>query len=226
MRAFAICGHQCLGHGIAPLLLQVEEAGEYLGSKGWCQQFLQLSPKFRMMDLYQAALAYTARYATSKENLRRVLWRKLQRAAYRDDGPPPPEAASEAEISRIINHLENIGAVDDRSYAQSQLRTLKARGTSARAIRAKLQAKGVPARLIADLLAESSTGDSERQAAIRYAQRRRLGPYRKSALSPEQRQKDLAALCRAGFAYATAISVFDGGHGDRDSLPEWSDDPA
>jgi len=167
------------------------------------------------MDLYQAALAYTARYATSKENLRRVLWRKLRRAALRADEPAPDSEETEAEISRIISRLESIGAVDDRAYAQAQLRTLSARGTSARSIRAKLQAKGVPAELATELMAATATDDSERAAAFRYAKRRRLGPYRTSAPSPERRQKELAALCRAGFSYALATIVVDCAEPDR-----------
>lgn len=174
-----------------------------------CQQFLQLPLKFLFMNLYQAALAYTARYATSKENLRRVLWRKLRRAALREEEELPDAGETDIEITRIINRLESIGAVDDRTYAQAQLRSLSARGTSARSIQAKLRAKGVPAELIAELMAEAATADGEHQAALRYARRRRLGPYRTSPLSPERRLKDVAALCRAGFTYSIAVSIID-----------------
>ena len=178
------------------------------------------------MDLYQAALAYTARYATSKENLRQVLWRKLRRAAFRSGEPEPPVADTEAEIANIISRLERIGAVDDHAYAETLLRTLTARGTSVKAIRAKLQAKGVPATLIADLITASASAESEYQAALRYARRRRLGPYRQLPVTPERRQKDLAALCRAGFAYSTAICVVDSGSDILEVPPEGSDGPA
>ncbi len=161
------------------------------------------------MDLYQAALAYTARYATSKENLWRVLWRKLRRAAARRGEEIAESAAVDAEITTIIIRLENIGAVNDECYAKAQLRTLKACGTSARAIRAKLTAKGVPAGMIASLPASGSPEEDERAAAARYAQRRRLGPYWDGHSMPEQRRKDLAALCRAGFGFSVALEVID-----------------
>lgn len=161
------------------------------------------------MDLYQAALAYTARYATTKENLRRVLWRKLRRAAMRNDEAMPDPGAAEAEIASIVNRLEKIGAVDDQVYANAQLRTLQARGTSLRAIRAKLAAKGVPSELVSRLLESNTPEEDERSAATRYAQRRRLGPYREREAPPEQRQKDLAAMCRAGFSYNVAAAVMD-----------------
>ena len=209
MRAFAIGGHQCLGHGIAPLLLQVQEGGEYLGSERLCQQFPQLLLKFAIMDLYQSALAYTARYATSKENLRRVLWRKLRRAAMRNGEEAPDKVTAEAEITSIVKRLESIGAVDDQAYASAQLRMLQAKGTSARAIHAKLSAKGVPKDMIAAILETNTPEEDEKAAAARYAKRRRLGPFRHQDSSPEQRQKDLAALCRAGFPFQIAVAIID-----------------
>jgi regulatory protein len=165
------------------------------------------------MDLYQAALAYTARYATSKENLRRVLWRKLRRHARRAGEEEPDATAAEAEIASVIKRLEDIGAVDDRSYGETLVRTLKARGTSARAVRAKLAAKGVPPAIAEDLLRSPAPESEERAAAARYAERRRLGPYRKGGLSPDQRNKDLAAMCRAGFSFSIALEIIGGATG-------------
>lgn len=169
-----------------------------------------------MMDLYQTALAYSARYATSKENLRRVLWRKLRRAAYRNGEEEPDPAFVEAEIGRVISRLEEIGAVNDDTYARAKLRSLQARGTSARAIRAKLAAKGVPAEIVEAITKSPHPDQDERVAASRYARRRRLGPYRERDWTPEQHQKDLAALCRAGFSYSTAVSIMDGAGGQPD----------
>ena len=166
--------------------------------------------KIIIMDLYQSALAYTARYATSKENLRRVLWRKLRRAAHRNEEEEPPAEVAEPEIASIIKRLEAIGAVDDTAYAKAQLRTLKARGTSARMIRGKLAAKGVPADIVAAITQSANPEEEELSAARRYAERRRLGPYRPRETAPEQRQKDLAALCRAGFSFSTAVAIIDG----------------
>ena len=52
--------------------------------------------------------------------------------------------------------------------------------------------------------------EAERTAAFRYAQRRRFGPFR---FDPEKRAKrrikDIAAMARAGFPLALAISVID-----------------
>ena len=46
-------------------------------------------------------------------------------------------------------------------------------------------------------------------AAARYARRRRLGPFRAAPEREERRQRDLAALARAGFAYDVARRVIE-----------------
>lgn len=49
----------------------------------------------------------------------------------------------------------------------------------------------------------------EEQAAQAYAKRRRLGPYRRPDQRAAHRDRDLAALARAGFAYGLARRVVD-----------------
>jgi len=49
-------------------------------------------------------------------------------------------------------------------------------------------------------------------AACRFARSRKLGPYRRDAETPrdrDARQKELAKLGRAGFSYEIAIRVID-----------------
>jgi regulatory protein len=55
---------------------------------------------------------------------------------------------------------------------------------------------------------EGEDGD-EAAAARALARRRRLGPYRPGERAP-YRDKDLAALARAGFRYDVARAVVDG----------------
>ena len=46
-------------------------------------------------------------------------------------------------------------------------------------------------------------------AALAFARRRRLGPFRTTASRAEHREKDLAKLARQGFAYETARRIID-----------------
>jgi regulatory protein len=159
------------------------------------------------MDLYQAALSYVARYATSKENLRRVLWRKHQRYSARIGEPVIASDDLQAEIENVIERLEGLGVLDDVSYAASQAKTLRARGSSGRAIRAKLGAKGLDRETIDAAAAEQMGDEQELTAARRYAKRRRLGSYRERPPGPDAWRRDLAALCRAGFSPQVAMQV-------------------
>ncbi len=153
--------------------------------------------------LENAALAYLERFASSAENLRRVLWRKVERSCrHREEDP----AGYAALVDDVVRRCIASGLVDDRRYAEGRIASLRRRGGSARAIRAKLQAKGVDRELIeAGLTGED---DDERAAAEAFAQRRRIGPYR-TAGRRAFREKDLAAFARAGFAYEVARRIID-----------------
>jgi regulatory protein len=157
-------------------------------------------------SLEASALFYLARYASSSGNLRRVLMRKIARsAAYYGDDPAPLKPIVEVLVARHCG----TGAVNDALYAESQMRALRRRGGSARAIVQKLNAKGVPAEVVAETaaaLAEEECGDLG--AAYRFARRRRLGPFRNGGRE-ENRQRDMAALSRAGFEYQIAATIID-----------------
>jgi regulatory protein len=73
--------------------------------------------------------------------------------------------------------------------------------------------------------ADEDSIDADLQAAIRFAQRRRLGPFanRTSAShlrhDPQQwRQRDLGAMARAGFSIATARKIIE--HDDPDTIDQ------
>ncbi|WP_230532515.1 regulatory protein RecX [Microvirga roseola] len=153
--------------------------------------------------LQRAALAYLERYASSAENLRRVLRRKVdKRCRLRNEDP----AEFHELIDEVVAKSLRSGLIDDTRYAQARIATLRRRGGSARAIQAKLSAKGVDRATIAEAL-EGEEGDEE-QAARAFARRRRLGPFRPGERAPH-RDKDLAALARAGFRFDVARKIID-----------------
>jgi regulatory protein len=151
--------------------------------------------------LERAALHYLERYASSAENLRRVLTRKARRRL------APGESLTDemaALIEEVVARVIRSGLVDDRSYAETRVNSLMRRGASTRAIRTKLLAKGVAGETIATALGAAEP--DEFALARRYAERKRLGPWRRPP-GPETHEKDLAALCRAGFSYRIASAV-------------------
>ena len=159
-------------------------------------------------SIENAAFAYLGRFATSGENLRRVLMRKVERSA-RAHGTDRAEGA--AAIDALIARFAQTGLLDDGAYAETRVLSMHRRGASVRAIRLKLRQKGVADEHIEDALVGLArvTPEPELTAALRLAERRRLGPYRPAAARPEKRDKDLAALARAGFSYDVALRVVD-----------------
>lgn len=162
--------------------------------------------------LENAAAAYVARYDTSSARLRSVLMRRVTKAR-RDNAPIIADV--EAVIDSIVARYVTRGVIDDARYAERKAGSLNRRGVSARHIRGKLRLAGID-REDADRALESARGelavDSEGldlRAALAFARRRRLGPFRAAAERHARRAKDLAALGRAGFAFDTARRVID-----------------
>lgn len=151
--------------------------------------------------LERAALAYLERYASSRANLRAVLLRKARRR-----GGAAPDGDLLLAIDRVVETAARSGLVDDRLYAEAKLHGLLGRGASARSARARLAAKGLEPDTIAAALAEAAP--DEFAQARRYAQRRRLGPFR-AILDASRRERDLAVLARAGFSYRAAAAALD-----------------
>ncbi|MCR9071716.1 MAG: RecX family transcriptional regulator [Alphaproteobacteria bacterium] len=168
--------------------------------------------------LERAALHYLERYASSIEGLRRVLMRRVDKAA-REDRGDPTEATPWVE--EIVARFAAAGLVDDRSFAEGRAASLRRRGESARRIALKLREKGVDGDLIGAVLQEQDGPDGEAAelaAACRFARRRRLGPLRDPAERADRRDRDMAALARAGFSLDVARRVLD--LEDSDALEE------
>jgi regulatory protein len=155
--------------------------------------------------LRRAALHYLERYAATAEGLRRLLARKAERRArIRAEAAPDPGL-----IEAVVTRLAEQGLLDDRRFAEGRAASLRQRGVSARAIRARLQLKGVPSDIADEALSgEAGSPEAERAAAEAYARRRRIGPYRARERALH-RERNLAAMARAGFPFAVARAVID-----------------
>ncbi|HAA92238.1 MAG TPA: hypothetical protein DCS82_06635 [Rhodospirillaceae bacterium] len=164
--------------------------------------------KATQKSLENAALFYLQRYASSAENLRRVLLRRVERSARAHD--TDREEGAEF-VENIIQRYREAKLLDDGAYAAMRVATLRRRGASARAIRANLMAKGVGSDDIDQALDADTaeTPNSELQAACAYARRRRLGPWRSAEQRDERRDRDLAALARQGYSVDVARQVIN-----------------
>lgn len=158
--------------------------------------------------LYQGALYYLGRYVASTASVRRVLERRVLKYAA-IDGVDIDTALG--WIGPILERLTRSGIVDDAGFAAGRARSLFNRGLSVRMIRVKLIEKGLDSAVVdqtIEALLEDHR-DPDLAAARRYVGRRRLGPYRAEVIREERRDRDLAALSRAGFSFEIARMVID-----------------
>ncbi|WP_336486446.1 RecX family transcriptional regulator [Methylobacterium nigriterrae] len=171
------------------------------------------APPVTAAYLERAALHYLERYSASTEMLRRTLRRRVEkRARARGEAAEAFWPLVEETVARAVRS----GLVDDDRFAAARLATLRRRGSSARGASAKLAAKGVSREAIAaameaerEAAPEGEADGLEEAAARAYARRRRLGPWRRPDIRAAHRDRDLAALARAGFPYDLARRTVD-----------------
>ena len=151
-------------------------------------------PPLDEAGLEQAALFYAGRYATSRARLRAYLARKLRERGWNGAGEPP--------VARLVERMAALGYVDDRAFASARATALSRRGYGARRIDVALRGAGIGDEDAADAreIAAAAAWDS----ALRFAQRRRIGPFAESETDRPGREKALAAMLRAGHSVQIA----------------------
>ncbi|MBL6933689.1 MAG: regulatory protein RecX [Rhodospirillales bacterium] len=159
-------------------------------------------------SLENIALYYLERFATSSQNLRQVLLRRVQRSAKHHD---TDVEACAGLIDDLIRRYLASGLLDDQAYARAQASSLNRCGKSLRAISVHLRQKAIPSGIIDETLdaLKEEIGEPDLAAAIAYARKRRIGPYRNSDKPPENLDKELAALARSGFSYSLAKRIVE-----------------
>lgn len=152
--------------------------------------------------LENAALYYLQRYASSAAHLKSVLKRKVERSCkFHETDAAPFMPVIDDMIARYLKS----GLLDDAAYARAKTTSLRRQGKSRQAIHAKLASKGVPKERVTEALTTVDEDEnSELAAAIALARRKKIGIFRKGVADLKQRQKELAAMGRAGFSYETA----------------------
>jgi regulatory protein len=152
-------------------------------------------------QLQEMALGYAARYATTAAKLRRYLERKLRERVWTPSQAP--------DIAELVTRIAALGYVNDRAYAASKQRDLTARGFGAGRVRGALAAAGVsPDDVRAVLAPQAGVADDPYAPAIAFAQRRRFGPFARGGVAdPAQRNRELAAMARAGHDFGVARRI-------------------
>jgi regulatory protein len=137
--------------------------------------------------LQELAFGYVARFATSRAKLSSYLVRKLRERGW--SGTAEPDTAA------VVDKVVELGFIDDAAFAGMKAASLTRRGYGKGRVRMALAASGIGAEDGSAALALAE--EQQLAAALRFAERRRIGPYAEQA-DLSGRQKALAAMLRAG----------------------------
>jgi regulatory protein len=155
-------------------------------------------------DLERLALSYLGRFATTRAKLGAYLRRKLGERGWDGEGEPP--------VERLVERFAALGYVDDRAFAASRAAALGRRGYGPRRVAEALKAAGIADADGAEARALAMGGAVA--AALRFAERRRIGPYAQEEAERPAREKALAAMLRAGHPLDLARRIVNSRPGD------------
>ena len=138
--------------------------------------------------LERLALHYVGRYATTRAKLTSYLRRKLAERGW-------AEAAAPA-IEPLVERFAAVGYVNDAAFATARAASLQRRGYGERRVDQALKAAGIAEEDAAE--AREQTSSTAWVSALRFAERKRIGPYAAEIAERPARERAFAALLRAG----------------------------
>jgi regulatory protein len=161
--------------------------------------------------LDELALAYVARFATSRAKLTRYLARKVRESEWMD------EVDAMAACEAIADRMERLRYLDDRQYAAMRAGAMTRRGLGVRRVKAQLYADGIAEPDSGEAIAAAE--GAALVAAVDFARRRRFGPFAvRQSDDPKQRERQIAAFLRAGHSMTTARRILAVPPGDEAAL--------
>ncbi|HEY0627524.1 MAG TPA: RecX family transcriptional regulator [Allosphingosinicella sp.] len=154
--------------------------------------------------LERLALFYAGRYATTRAKLASYLKRKLKERGWEGSGSPP--------VERLVERFSELGYVNDRAFAVAKAGSLQRRGYGGRRVDQALFAAGIGEEDAVEAREQTEAGAWE--AALRFAERKRIGPFAAGELDRNARQKAFAAMVRAGHSMETARKLVNARAGE------------
>ncbi len=170
-------------------------------------------PKPLNKDLIQElALSYVARFATTSAKLESYLSRKLRERGWsegQEKGPNPDDCRDSGnwpDLSAISARFVELGYIDDEAYARSRSGGLLRRGYGPRRVSQALHQAGVDENI------RNSVAPGElaiRRSALALARKRGFGPFAAEPPERERREKQIAAMLRAGHGFDAIRAIMD-----------------
>jgi len=156
-------------------------------------------PPLDAEGLERLALFYAGRYATTRAKLGAYLQRKIRERGW--------ACSKQPEVEQLVERFVELGYIDDRAFASARAASLQRRGYGERRLDQALYAAGIEPADAADAKAQAQRGAWE--SAVRFAERKRIGPFREAKTEPDRAalQKALAAMLRAGHPMEMALKL-------------------
>lgn len=160
--------------------------------------------KITPQRLKNIGLYYLKRFESSVENLRSVLQKRVNQ--YAKENPDFNKQEAYQWVEDVLTEFEKLHYLDDKRFTEIKVRSYIAAGKPARYIQNKLREKGIANAQIEDML--DDFGYNPQEMALKLAKRKKIGPFRPDEESRKiNRQKDMAALIRAGFDYDVVAEI-------------------
>ncbi|HEX4693113.1 regulatory protein RecX [Sphingomonas sp.] len=160
-------------------------------------------PPLDRAALERLALRYVERFATTRSRLVDYLRRKIRERGWEGEAADPVGLAE---------RFAELGYIDDRAYGEAKASAMARRGLGARRVAGALYQAGVKgddAEAIAPAIEDRAL-----EAAITFARRRRIGPFADSPADRPGREKQIAAMLRAGHSPQLARRIATMAPGD------------
>ena len=156
--------------------------------------------------LKNKAAGYLGRYASTERKLTQVLIKFIKRK-----WPEISIDDAKDEIQETVKWCREYGFVNDASYVLMKVKSGRAKGYSAKQIKQKLALAGISSEEVLAAFSDvEDNSDTEFQAALTMARKKRIGPYARSPITDhEERTRQMARLARAGYSYEICKNVFD-----------------
>lgn len=164
-------------------------------------------PPLDAAALDRLALRYVERFATTRHKLMQYLARKIRERGW--EGPP-------ADTAALAERFSALGYIDDRGFGEARAAAMARRGLGARRVRGALQAAGVTGE-DAESLAPAIAARAA-DAAISFARRRRIGPFADGPPDRALRERQVAAMLRAGHSIEITRQIMAIAPGDDEAI--------
>jgi len=163
--------------------------------------------------LERLGLHYAGRYATTRSKLAAYLVRKVRERGWSG------EAAPESVVESLVERFAGLGYVDDRAFASARAASLMRRGYGERRVEQALRAAGIGEEEGEPARTEAKEGAWA--AALRFAERKRIGPWAETEPDRDTRHKAFGAMIRAGHPIDIARRLLESKPGEIPESDTW-----